>query len=173
MDLIDLKNQSETATETPENAVKFLLNCMYVYQKGGKKGKGEDKALGYMGFVLSKDGLKENKKAESKFLPFATTLQLIKGLKEPQRANTVLASMGGTWEQDYKDVDPDNYELNITNKQDLGDDRVKIFIKSGGRDNPFPITLAKNASGQWKILSAYFSSIVMDVRKGKTTAGDF
>ena len=173
MDLIDLKNQSETANDTPENAVKFLLNCMYVYQKGGKKGKGEDKALGYMGFVLSKDGLKENKKAESGYLPFATTLQLIKGLREPQRGNTILASMGGTWENNYEDVDPDNYELNITNTQEIAEDQVKIFIKSGGRDNPFPMTLAKNNQGQWKVMSAYFSSIVMDVRPGKATAGDF
>ncbi|MHA1380438.1 MAG: DUF6935 domain-containing protein [Candidatus Helarchaeota archaeon] len=172
LDLTDLKIQSENATETPETAIKFVLNCLYLYQTGGKKRKGEDKALGYLGFVLSKSDLKEDKKSPSGFKIMPSTMSLIKGLKDPHRANAILSSMGATWVNNYQDIDVDDYELKVQRVEDLGNDRVKVFIIAGGRDNPFPLTLAKNNQGQWKIVGG-FSTLCMDVRKPKSAVGDF
>jgi hypothetical protein len=138
---------------------------------GGKKGKGEDKALGYIGFVLSKDNLKEDKKSPSGLKPFASSLNLIKGLRQPQRYYAILSSMGASWENNYQDVDPTNYELPIVEVKEQGD-KVKIILKAGGRDNPFPITLAQNNRGQWKIVGG-FSTLCMDVRQPKAAVGDF
>jgi hypothetical protein len=171
MDHKDLERDSATANDSPQNALKFLLNCLYVYQRGGKKGRGEDKALGYIGFVLSKDNLKEDRKSPSGLKPFASSLSLIKGLRQPQRLNAIISSMGATWENNYEDVDPSNYELPIVNEQEVGD-RLRITLKAGGRDNPFPITLAQNNRGQWKIVGG-FSSLCMDVRRPKAAVGDF
>ena len=171
MDLKDLEKDAATANDSPQNALKYLLNCLYVYQRGGKKGKGEDKALGYIGFVISKDNLKEDKKSPSGLKPFATSLNLIKGLREPQRLNSILSSMGASWENNYEDIDLDNYELPIVEIKEVGD-QVKIILKAGGRDNPFPITLAQNNQGQWKIVGG-FSTLCMDVRRPKAAVGDF
>lgn len=134
--------------------------------------KEAEKALGYIGFVLSKDNLKEVESAPSGYIPIGSTQRLIKGLKEPQRANSILSSMGATWQNDYEDIDPDNYELPISKEEDYGEDQIRIFIKAGGRDNPFPIVIAKNNQDQWKITEG-FSTICMDVRPPKSKTKDF
>jgi len=172
VDLKILSRDIDIANDTPEHAIKYLLNCLYVYQKGGKKERGEDKALGYLGFVLSKNNLKEDKNAASGYKPLQSTLSLIKGLSEAHRANAILSSMGGSWEANYENVDPDNYEVSIERVEEQGEGRVKIFINAGGRDNPFPLTLAKNNQGQWKVVGG-FSSLCMDVRPPKSALGDF
>ncbi|MHA1380439.1 MAG: DUF6935 domain-containing protein [Candidatus Helarchaeota archaeon] len=165
MNIKDLEKNASKATETPQSAVKYVLDCLYVYQKV------DEKALGYFGYVLSKNVMQEDSSAPSGLKPGPTTLNRIKGTKEPQRANGVLACMGATWEKDYKDIDVDNYEPNIIKVEENGN-KAKVILKSGGHDNPIPIGLAKNNKGQWKIVNG-FSTLTRDCRKPKSAVGDF
>ena len=48
---------------------------------------------------------------------------------------------------------------------------IKMFVHSGGRDNPVPCQLMKNSSGEWKLTE--YSSFCMDVKKPKSEEGDF
>nr|MDO8117727.1 hypothetical protein [Candidatus Sigynarchaeota archaeon] len=85
----------------------------------------------------------------------------------------IIALMGGTWEKDYKDANPDGYSLHVVKEDDAGmDGGHRVFVKSGGRDNPIPVTLKQNSSGEWKITNG-MGTIVMDVRKTKTQVEDF
>ncbi|NVM03168.1 MAG: hypothetical protein HWN67_12570 [Candidatus Helarchaeota archaeon] len=165
MDIKDLEKNAAKATESPESAIKYVLDCLYVYQKV------DDKAMGYFGYVLSKDMMREDASAPSGLKPGLTTLNRIKGTKEHQRAYGVLACMGASWEKDYKDIDVDNYKPNIL-KVDKDDDKAKVVLKSGGHDNPISIKLAKNNKGQWKIISG-FTTLTRDSRKPKSAVGDF
>lgn len=48
---------------------------------------------------------------------------------------------------------------------------AKLFVASGGADLPRPITLARNASGEWKVTN--FSSLTTGVRPPASARGDF
>ncbi|NMC08497.1 MAG: hypothetical protein GYA24_25030 [Candidatus Lokiarchaeota archaeon] len=164
MNIKALEKGSSAATSSPKAAVKFLLDTLYVYQQG------DDGALGYLGFVLSKNDLVADENAPSKFMPSVSTLQSVKRLKDPRYANSILALMGGTWQKDYKDAKPDAYTLPVTKEDDPGNGH-RVFLKSGGRDNPFPVTLKQSGSGAWKVTEG-LGTICMDVRKTKTAAED-
>ncbi|MFX1450721.1 MAG: DUF6935 domain-containing protein [Promethearchaeota archaeon] len=165
MNIKDLEKNAAKATESPESAIKYVLDCLYVYQKV------DEKALGYFGYVLSKNMMQEDASAPSGLKPRVTTMARIKGTKEPQRAYGVLAVMGASWEKDYKDIDVDNYKPKIL-KVDKDGDKVKVVLKSGGHDNPINIKLAKNNKGQWKITDG-FTTLTRDSRKPKSATGDF
>ena len=165
MDIKDLEKNAAKATDSPENALKYVIDCLYVYQKVNEK------ALGYFGYVLSKNMMQEDSSAPSGLKPGPTTLGRIKGTKEPQRKYGVLAVMGASWEEDYKDINVDNYKLKIL-KVDTKGDKCKITLKSGGHDNPIPIKLAKNNKGQWKITDG-FTTLTRDSRKPKSEVGNF
>lgn len=165
MDIKDLEKNAKMASNDPVSAIKFFINCLYVYQQGN------DKALGYVGYVLSKDNLVADKTSPSGFKPSPYTLNFIKMVQEPKNVNVIIAAMGANYENDYTDVDPDNYELNITSEIDETKDDLSVFIKSGGHDLPFPINVSKNNKGQWKITE--FSSLVLGVRKPKSSERDF
>lgn len=49
--------------------------------------------------------------------------------------------------------------------------QAKLFVASGGADNPRPITLARNSRGEWKVTG--FSSLTTGVRKPAAEVGDF
>ncbi|MBD3186484.1 hypothetical protein GF325_06630 [Candidatus Bathyarchaeota archaeon] len=163
MDVKTLDKIAPDANESPESAIKFLLDCLYVYQQG------DEDALGYIGYVLSKSFCEEDRTAASGYKLMKRYKSLVSRILDDP--NCIIAAMGASWEEDYKDVDPDDYELTIT-KQDKSKKEVKTFIKSGGRDLPFPITCRMNSSGQWKVTSG-FSTILMDVRKPKSEVEDF
>lgn len=165
MDINDLEKNAKNATKDPKTAIKYFIDCLYVYQQG------DDDALGYLGYVLSKKESVEDESAPSGFIPSTHAMTLIKMVREPKNVNVLLGAMGATWENDYQDVDPDNYQPKYKSQQDLGDDTLKLFIKSGGQDLPFPIRVAKNKQGQWKIME--FSSIVTGVRPPKSSERDF
>jgi hypothetical protein len=48
---------------------------------------------------------------------------------------------------------------------------AKFFVASGGADLPRPITLARNAKGEWKVTN--WSSLTTGVRPPASAAGDF
>ncbi|MHA1684219.1 MAG: DUF6935 domain-containing protein [Promethearchaeota archaeon] len=162
MDIESLKKDAEKATETPESAVKYLIDCLYVYQMGN------DDALGYLGYVINKKELDEDMTAPSGYKIRRTASGLIAEIR--RKKNCIVSSMGATWENDYEDIDVDNYTLPIQNIDELGGYK-RVFLKAGGRDIPFPIKLKQNSKGEWKIFS--YSSLLMDVRKPKSEVDDF
>ncbi|TXT66695.1 MAG: hypothetical protein BAJALOKI1v1_270027 [Promethearchaeota archaeon] len=165
MDITTLKTNAMEANKSEKGAIKYLVDCLYVYQQGN------DDALGYMGYVLSKSFCNEDSSSPSGFVPNPRYTNLIKGLRETQRRNSILSTMGGTWQNDYKDVDPDNYEIKFT-KEMMDGKETRFFIKAGGRDREFPINVRKNNKGEWKIMGG-LSTLCMDVRKTKTETEDF
>jgi len=60
--------------------------------------------------------------------------------------------------------------MTVVSKKDHGKG-VKIFIQSGGKDNPTPLQLRKNSSGQWKLTN--YSSVCTGVKKTVEEEGDF
>jgi hypothetical protein len=52
-----------------------------------------------------------------------------------------------------------------------GPSKVKVWIKSAGKDNPTPTQVARNRYGQWKIIEC--SSIITGVRPSKEEEEDF
>ncbi len=163
MDVSTLKKNVSSANKTAKNAIKYLVDCLYVYQQG------DDSALGYMGYVLSKSFCTKDNSSPSGFKTSRRYESLIKALHD--KKNTVLSTMGGTWQKDYKDVDPDKYNIKFTKEQKKSGG-LKIFIDAGGRDIDFPVTVKKNNKGQWKVTDG-FSSMLMDVRKPQSEVGDF
>ena len=65
----------------------------------------------------------------------------------------------------------EGYALTLARKKSKHGKGVKIFVESGGRDNPVPCQLQQNSSGQWKLTE--YSSFCMDVRPTATEEGDF
>jgi hypothetical protein len=77
--------------------------------------------------------------------------------------------VGGSWQNNYE-FSKSKLTLTIVRKGKHGKG-VKIFVESGGRDNPVPCQLQKNSSGQWKLTE--YSSFCMDVRPTAEEEGDF
>lgn len=165
MDINDLKKNAAKANDTAKGVIKYLVDCLYVYQQG------DDDALGYFGYILAKNFCKEDSSSPSGYKPSPRYTSMIKRVRAAKNTNVVLSTMGGTWEKDYKGVDPDNYNLNF-GKETMAGKETRIFINSGGHDLPFPINVRQNNKGQWKIMSG-LSTMCMGVRKTKTEEGDF
>lgn len=167
MDINTLKENASKANESPKNAIKFLIDCLYVYQQG------DDKALGYMGYVLAKSYCQEDSSSPSGWAPNKRYTSMIKRVREAKNKYCVLSTMGARYEKDYKDFDVDNYEPKwVDSKQSMDGKQTRIFIDAGGRDIDFPVNVQQNNKGQWKIMGG-LSSMCMDVRKPKSAEGDF
>ncbi|MFN8670502.1 MAG: hypothetical protein U0457_00270 [Candidatus Sericytochromatia bacterium] len=69
---------------------------------------------------------------------------------------------GSSPENNYQ-MNPDNYEIEITKSEKVDDATQKVFIKSSGADYPRPVTLKKTKEGFWIVHE--FSSLYVDVRK--------
>ncbi|NWF97196.1 MAG: hypothetical protein HXY34_13750 [Candidatus Thorarchaeota archaeon] len=78
--------------------------------------------------------------------------------------------VGGTPDNDYA-YSKSSLKLVVTRVEDRGNDTLKIFIDSGGKDLDTPVTVAKNKSGQWKLIE--YSSICTGVRPPKSRERDF
>ncbi|MHA1793209.1 MAG: DUF6935 domain-containing protein [Promethearchaeota archaeon] len=165
MNINALKKLVEYANDSPENAIKFLFYCLYLYQQG------EDEALGYLGYVMSKKLLHEDSTSPSGLKLGPSDMGLVSRLKEPRNKNVIIASMGASWKRDYKNINVDSFSLHVEKKDKMGDD-LRLFIKSGGRDLSYPIKLRKNNKKKWKITGG-FSSILTGVREPKSEAEDF
>ena len=165
MDINDLKKNKDKANESQKAAIKFLIDCLYVYQQGN------DDALGYMGCVLAKSFSQEDSSAPCGWKPNKRYTGLIKRVREAKNVNCVLSTMGATWEKDYKDINVDDYEPKWT-KETMDGEQTRIFINAGGRDIDFPVNVQQNNKGQWKIMGG-LSTMCMDVRKPKSAVGDF
>jgi len=61
--------------------------------------------------------------------------------------------------------------MTVVKEQDRSDKEKKIFIQSGGKDNPTPVSLARNSSRQWKMIE--YSSVCTGVKMTVKEEGDF
>ncbi|UCE10247.1 MAG: hypothetical protein JSW61_14945 [Candidatus Thorarchaeota archaeon] len=84
--------------------------------------------------------------------------------------NIARSYVGGTNENDYK-FSKSNLAMTIVREQEMGDKHLKIFIQSGGKDNPTPVQVRQNKHGQWKLTE--YSSICTGVKKPASEEGDF
>ena len=131
--------------------------------------KDEDLADAMMTVVVSKKDTQEDEKSPSglKMSPRRGGYYIGQFRKNP---NIAKSYVGGDYKDNYK-IDKKNLVMTITRDQDLGGDKRKIFIHSGGTDSPRPVQVAKNKHGQWKLIE--YSSICVGVRKTKDEEGDF
>ncbi|MFX1275295.1 MAG: DUF6935 domain-containing protein [Promethearchaeota archaeon] len=82
------------------------------------------------------------------------------------RTKNIAASyLGGTPDNDYQ-YNYDNEVVILESQSKRGEDKSKIFIKSGGKDLPSPVHLQKDDQGYWKLINV--SSIATGVQKSKS-----
>jgi len=83
--------------------------------------------------------------------------------------NIVKSYLGANYKADYKFNEK---KLTMSLLTFNSDGKYgKLFIQSGGKDNPTPIQVGKNKNGQWKIIE--FSSIATGCRKPASEEDDF
>ncbi|MDF1537962.1 MAG: hypothetical protein P1Q69_03575 [Candidatus Thorarchaeota archaeon] len=160
-DFKKFKASWEKDAGTPENTIIYYLIAALNLKKNKKVGEA------MMTIVISKKDCKEDGRSPSG-LKMASRAQYFADhfLENPNSAQSYL---GGTWENDYK---YSKSKLTLTKVREVKHGKgLKIFIESGGRDNPVPCQLQKNSSGQWKLTE--YSSFCMDVKPTKTEQGDF
>ncbi len=139
-----------------------------LWNKIGKNEEGATKCY-IIGAIEYANGNDDGEKMVAMTVP-KTYLNIKKllGRTEKYRLNHMRESpnnpksyLGGTVENDYKySYDNDIVALPQSKK---GPKKSKIFIQSGGKDFPTPITLKKNKFGYWKLFNA--SSIATGVKK--------
>lgn len=91
-----------------------------------------------------------------------------------EHPNVPRSYLGGTPGNNYEinDKDLKMTLLRVTPmKRRRGPPKVKVWIKSAGKDSPTPTQLARNRYGQWKIIEC--SSIITGVRPSKEEEEDF
>lgn len=84
--------------------------------------------------------------------------------------NIARSYVGGTPENNYE-IDSSRLEMKVVREQELGKDKFKVFIDCGGADSPRPVQVARNKSGQWKLIE--YSSLCVGVKKSADEEGDF
>ncbi len=83
--------------------------------------------------------------------------------------NIVKSYLGANYKDDYK-FNEKKLAMSLLTFNSDGK-YGKLFIQSGGKDNPTPNQVGKNKNGQWKIIE--FSSIATGCRKPASEEDDF
>lgn len=83
--------------------------------------------------------------------------------------NIARSYVGAHWKKDYK-FDKKNLTMTVVKEGKEGKG-LKIFIQSGGKDNPTPVSIRQNKHGQWKLFR--YGSICTGVRKPTSEVDDF
>jgi hypothetical protein len=73
--------------------------------------------------------------------------------------------LGGTPENGYTYSYGNKVEVDARQSR-IGDEEAKLFVRSGGKDNPSPVILKKNKDGYWKIFE--YSSLFTGVKPIKS-----
>ncbi|KAL6068304.1 hypothetical protein QOT17_008333 [Balamuthia mandrillaris] len=170
MSFEDYKTRFESEATNPEAVVKLLVEGMLLLET--------DKTLGeqVVCLVSAKTNLQEDSSSPSGFKWRRTDDSLNRLLRDK---NIARSYAGGVWTSGYdsSSVDPSHIVLDkgySASRQGINypqQGKAKFFVKSGGADTPRPVTLACNASGQWKVME--FSSLTVGVRKPQAEALDF
>ena len=162
-DFEKFKTAWEEAAGSPENTILYYIIAALNLERDPKIGEA------MMTVVVSKKDLKEDGKSPSgyKLNPMGSGYYIGQFLKDK---NIARSYVGGTPENEYQ-IDEKNLVMTVVKEQDKGNQGLKIFIQSGGKDNPTPVTLKKNRHGQWKMIE--FSSICTGVKRPASEVDDF
>ncbi|MGV8120135.1 MAG: hypothetical protein AB2L14_10290 [Candidatus Xenobiia bacterium LiM19] len=162
MSLADFRSLWDREGKTPEGAIKCLLIAVLETVK-----EENPDGLKMWGIPLPKDTLSPNGQPSPGHVNFIIT-QFGRQIQGTGFRGAIAASyLGGSPQNGYKYSYSNTVSVDSRNAQ--GGDEVKIFIRSGGKDNPSPVTLKRNNSGYWKIFN--YSSLYTGVRPAG--GGDF
>ncbi|MHA1629203.1 MAG: DUF6935 domain-containing protein [Candidatus Heimdallarchaeota archaeon] len=84
--------------------------------------------------------------------------------------NIAKSYLGASYQDDYK-FDEKNLIMHSEGIVPEDDKHLKVIIRSGGKDYPSPVSLAKNKNGQWKVTE--FSSLATGCKKAASIEDDF
>ena len=135
--LEELQARIASEARTPRGAAKLWFDAVFVYTH-------VDKELGAQ--MITEMSYDKHWQKTQRYLP--------KTLEESPYVFRSYAA-GATPENDYA-MDPQSYELTVVreNAKPYGDkpanDYVKIFVSSSGASTPRPMTLRRNARGEYK-----------------------
>jgi len=155
------KSAWEKDAGKPENSIMYYLIAALNIEKDPKL------ADAMMTVVVSKRHSMESGSSPSGFKLGKSSKYYIGQFKED--VNIARSFIGGTNTNKYK-FSKSNLKMTVVRKEKQPKG-VKIFIQSGGKDNPTPITLRENSSGQWKLTN--YGSICTGVKKTIEEEGDF
>ena len=86
-----------------------------------------------------------------------------------ENSNIARSYVGGSPENDYH-IDESLLEMKVV-REEVINERLKVFIKSGGKDFLTPVQVQKNRYDQWKLVE--YSSICTGVKKPSSKENDF
>ena len=155
------KSAWEKDAGKPENSIMYYLIAALNLEKSKELG------AAMMTVVISKKHCSEDSSSPSGLKLGLSAKYFVGQFLESK--NNARSYVGGTNKNDYK-IDKKALRLKIVRTVDHGKG-LKMFVHSGGRDNPVPCQLMKNSSGEWKLTE--YSSFCMDVKKPKSEEGDF
>ncbi|MGY5861479.1 MAG: hypothetical protein RTU09_03830 [Candidatus Thorarchaeota archaeon] len=155
------KKEWEKDAGKPESTIIYYLIAALNIEKD------PDLADAMMTVIVSKKDCLKNEASPSGLKLGRSAKYFIGQFKKNPR---IAASyVGGTPKNGYK-FKKSSLTMTVVKKQDHGKG-VKIFIQSGGKDNPTPLKLRKNSAGNWKLTE--YSSVCTGVKKTPQEEGDF
>jgi hypothetical protein len=129
--------------------------------------KNLDEAENMMTVIVSKkDCLEDNESPTGLTLGRSAGYFLRRFQDNPNIARSYL---GGSPENNYQ-VNESNLELTVLREEEINE-RLKIFIKSKGKDFLTPVQVQKNRDNEWKLVE--YSSICTGVKKPLSEQNDF
>ncbi len=150
----------------PENTIFYYIIALLNIERDKKI------AAAMMSILVHKDQTKEDLMSPSGRGLLRTQAYFLFHTKE--NPDVPRSYLGGTPENDYE-IDTKALKMTVLKIQERkpkrGPIQAKVWIKSAGKDNPTPTSLACNKHGQWKILEC--SSIITGVRESVQEEEDF
>ncbi|GEM_PF-1105527 len=163
LSLSDFQRLWEREGKTPEGAVKCLLIAVLETVK-----ERNPDGLKMWGIPLPKDTLSSNGEPSPGHVNFIIT-QFGRQVQGTNFRGAIAASyLGGSPQNGYSYSYTTTVAVDSHNTQRASDE-VKLFIRSGGKDNPSPVMLKRNNEGYWKVFN--YSSLYTGVRPA--SSGDF
>ncbi len=144
MTLDEFKKQWEASAKTEKGAIKMYLIAVLEYLKDNPDG---GKMIGQC--LPKGDFTPEGKPTPSHRFYLEQFGKIVKGTDFP--GGIAASYLGGTPENKYS-YDYANDIVVVESASRFGPDQSKVFVRSGGKDNPSPVTLKKNKDGYWKII---------------------
>ncbi|MCE1245601.1 MAG: hypothetical protein LWY06_03030 [Firmicutes bacterium] len=155
MSLDEFQALWEKEGKTPEGSVRCLIIAVLETVKeenpDGKK---------MWGMVLAKDYVDKNGEPDStQRLAVDQFSRVVKGTNF--RGGIAASYLGGKPANGYAS----SYDAKVVvdeNNTRRSDNEVKLFVRSGGKDNPSPVLLKRNKDGYWKVFE--YSSLFTGVK---------
>ncbi|HDS09989.1 MAG TPA: hypothetical protein ENN73_07160 [Firmicutes bacterium] len=150
----EFKKEWESLATTEKGAIKMYLIAILEYLNENPDG---GRMIGQC--VPKGEFSPEGKPTPSHRFYLEQFGKVVKGTDFP--GGIAASYLGGTPQNGYK-YDYANEIVVIESSSKFGSEESKVFVKSGGKDNPSPVTLKKNKDGFWKLFGV--SSLCTGVR---------